>query len=135
MNLVEEFKTKPNEKTSFLLVNCEFLVQAQRNTERVPIVESFLKVKIENTKYILTEFGGSRQEYIWLSVMTYRPTAKYFPIRPSLLVNKNIVFCLILRKITLFRHKQCFAEVLLCTMLCRNPRRSWEFPKDFYQVK
>ena len=82
MNLVEEFKTKPNEKTSFLLVNCEFLVQAQRNTERVPNVESFLKVKIENTKYLLTEFGGSRQEYIWLSVMTYRPTAKYFPSGP-----------------------------------------------------
>lgn len=51
MNLVEEFKTKPNEKTSFLLVNCEFLVQAQRNTQRVPNVESFLKVKlkIQNT--------------------------------------------------------------------------------------
>ena len=51
VNLVEEFKTKPNEKTSFLLVNCEFLVQAQRNTERVPNVESFLKVKlkIQNT--------------------------------------------------------------------------------------
>lgn len=47
MNLVEEFKTKPNEKTSFLLVNCEFLVQAQRNRERVPNVESFLKVKLQ----------------------------------------------------------------------------------------
>ena len=51
MNLVEEFKTKPNEETSFLLVNCKFLVLAQRNTKRVPNVESFLKVKlkIQNT--------------------------------------------------------------------------------------
>ena len=51
MNLVEEFKTKPNEEISFLLVNCKFLVLAQRNTERVPNVESFLKVKlkIQNT--------------------------------------------------------------------------------------
>lgn len=62
MNLVEEFKTKPNEKTSFLLVNCEFLVQAQRNTERVPNVESFLKVKlkIQNT-YWLSLVGPGRK--------------------------------------------------------------------------
>ena len=56
--------------------------------------------------------GRAGWENIWLSVMVHGPRTKYYPIRPSHLVNKYIIQWIRIKKI--IYHFNHWIEIIQC---------------------